>query len=130
MAEFWASAGGASLISAGSSILGGILGGKSAEKKAKAEAKFKATEDRALMADEAKYGAINKMFNSQVDDYYNQLQRQRKQRGLDQFRSFNTVNNYAQGYADGPGVVLPTAPTMQSYNDSITTANMSKPTKL
>jgi len=122
----WASA----AISAGAKLLGGFLGGKSAEKKAKAEAKFKATEDRALMADEAKYGAINQLFGAQLEDYYGQLQRQRKQRGLDQFRSFNTMSNYAPGYTDGEGIVLPNAPSMENYKEQIVKSDMSKPTNL
>ena len=120
----------AQVASMGLQVLGGILGGKSAEKKAKAEAKFKATEDRALMGDQAKYGAIDALFKSKLEDYNTQLQRQRKQRGLDQFRSFNTVNNFAKGYADNDGIVLPSAPDMNTYNADIASANMSKITKL
>lgn len=119
------------VASMGLQLLGGLFSGKSAEKREKAQAAFKSKEDRALMADEAKYGAINQLFQSQIEDYYNQLQRSRKQRGLDQFRSFNTVQNYARGYADNPdGIVVPTAPNMGTYNEQIATADMSKPTKL
>lgn len=123
MAEIWAAA------SAGASLLGGVLGGIGAQKKAKKDAAFKSAEDRALMADQAKYGAINELFKSQLDDYNNQLQRLRKQRGLDQFRGFSTLQNYAPGYAEGQGIVLPDQPNMGTYNTLIGTAAMSKPTR-
>lgn len=130
MAEFWASAGGAAAISAGSSILGGILGGKAKEKQAKAEAAFKAKEDRALMADEAKYGAISSLFQQQVQDYQAQLQRQRKERGLDQFRYFSTLGSYAPNYQDTARIQLPQAPAAADYSALITQAGMSAPNKL
>lgn len=124
MAEIWGAA-----ASAGASLLGGILGGIGAKKKAKKDAAFKAAEDRALLVDQAKYGAINELFKSQLDDYNNQLQRLRKQRGLDQFRGFSTLQNYAPGYAEGQGIVLPDQPNMGTYNTLIGTADMSKPTR-
>lgn len=128
MAEIWSGAG-AAIISSGANLLGGVLGGIGAQKKAKKDAAFKAAEDRALMSDEAKYSAVNQLFKSQLDDYNNQLQRLRKQRGLDQFRGFSTLQNYAPGYAEGQGIVLPEQPNMGAYNTLISTAEMSKPTK-
>lgn len=130
MAEFWASAGGAALIGGGASILGGILGGKSKKKQAKAEAAFKAKEDRALMADEAKYGAISSLFQQQLQDYQSQLQRQRKERGLDQFRYFNTMKQIDPNYQDTSRIVVPQAPSVVDYNAMALQAGMSAPNKL
>lgn len=115
---------------AGAQLLGGILGGKSAEKKAKAEAAFRAKEDRALMSDQAKYGIVGQLFQSQLEDYTTQRNRQRKQRGLDQFRSFNTMQQIAPGYSESGGIVVPQAPNISDYNAQIQLAGMSNPTKL
>ena len=117
------------VASMGLQLLGGLSSGKSAEKREKAQAAFKSKEDRALMADEAKYGAINQLFQSQVEDYYNQLQRFRKQRGLDQFRSFNTMQQISPGYSESGGIVVPAAPTIGDFNTQVQLAGMSNPTK-
>lgn len=124
MAEWWA------VGSAAVSVLGGVLGGKAKEKQAKAEAAYKSKEDRALMADEAKYGAINSLFQQQVQDYQSQLQRQRKERGLDQFRYFSTLGSYAPNYQDTARIQLPQAPAVADYNALVTQAGMSVPSKL
>lgn len=102
MAEIWGAA-----IAVGGAVISGI----SAQKKAKADRKA-ATEDRkAATKEDAIYGSILSKFEAQQDDYYDQLNRQRKQRGLDQFRSFNTVSSFAPNYAgDNSRIVVPDQP--------------------
>ncbi len=130
MAGYWAKAAeGFNPITAGLGLVGGFLEGKAAEKKAKREANFKAKEDRALMGDEAKYGAVNMLFQSKLEDQMNQLQRFRKQRGLDQFRSFNTMQQISPGYSESGGIVVPAAPTIGDFNTQVQLAGMSNPTK-
>ena len=130
MAGYWAKAAeGFNPITAGLGLVGGFLEGRSAEKKAKREANFKAKEDRALRADEAKYGAVNALFQSQLEDYTAQRNRQRKQRGLDQFRSFNTMQQIAPGYSESGGIVVPQAPTVGDFNTQVQLAGISNPTK-
>ena len=130
MAGYWAEAAkGFNPITAGLGLVGGLLSGRSAEKKAKREANFKAKEDRALMADEAKYGAVNMLFQSKLEDHMSQLQRFRKQRGLDQFRSFNTMQQISPGYSESGGIVVPAAPTIGDFNTQVQLAGMSNPTK-
>ena len=130
MAGYWAEAAkGFNPITAGLGLVGGFLQGKSAEKKAKREANFKAKEDRALMGDEAKYGAVNMLFQSKLEDQINQLQRFRKQRGLDQFRSFNTMQQISPGYSESGGIVVPTVPTIGDFNTQVQLAGISNPTK-
>lgn len=106
MAEIWGAA-----IAVGGAVISGVA----ASKKAK-EDRAAATSDRkAATKDEAIYGSILSQFEAQQDDYYNQLNRQRKQRGLDQFRSFNTVSSFAPEYAgDSSRIVVPTQPDINA----------------
>lgn len=106
MAEIWGAA-----IAVGGAVISGVA----ASKKAK-EDRAAATSDRkAATKDEAIYGSILSQFEAEQDDYYNQLDRSRKQRGLDQFRSFNTVSSFAPQYAgDNPRIVVPNRPNINT----------------
>ena len=98
---FWA-AGAMALSSLGSSL----SASSAAKKKSKAEI--------ANMGLEGMLSRENSQFDGELQYYYKQLARQDTQRGLDQFRKFSTVANYAPQFHDtNPGVVVPTAP---SYN--------------
>lgn len=102
MAEIWGAA-----IAVGGSVLGGIA----SSKKAKQDRSNANADRKAATKEEAQYGSILSQFEAQQEDYYNQLNRQRKQRGLDQFRSFNTVSSFAPSYAgDNPAIVVPQQP--------------------
>lgn len=124
MAEIWAAAG------AVATVAGGVLSGRAASKKDKSDKKFGAAEERALARDEAKYGAIATLFDAQVSDYYSQLNRQRKQRGLDQFRNFSTVNKFIPGYAEQGRIDTPVMPTVADVNAMVDQSVMSQPTKV
>ena len=78
MAEIWGAA-----IAA----VGAIAGGVAASKKAKEDRK-------AGTKDEALYSGILSQFEAEQEDHYNQKNRQRKERGLDQFRAYNTVGAF------------------------------------
>ena len=126
---FWAAAGGqigAGLVSA----IGGILSGKGKKKQAQAEAAFKAKEERALAQDQAKYGAIETLFQSNLQDFERQRERQRKERGLDQFRNFSTMGKWAPGMESTNRIQVPTQPGLESFIGMIGQADMSKPNKL
>ena len=99
MAEIWGAA-----IAVGGAVVSGVA----ANKKAKEDRK-NANEDRKVgTRDEALYSGILSGFERQQEDYYNQLNRSRKQRGLDTFRQFSTVNQFAPEFRDtSPGVVVP-----------------------
>lgn len=72
--------------------------------------KFKQTKQE--MALESMYGRENSQFDTEQAYYYQQLKRQEAMRGLDEFRKFSTVKNYAPGYVNtNPGPVLPDKPT-------------------
>lgn len=102
MAEVWGAAAGA------------LISGYAAEKKAKAERKAANEDRRAATKEEAQYSAVLSQFEGQLDDYYSQLNRQRKQRGLDAFRQFSTVNKFNPAYSDSSRIALPEAPNVNT----------------
>lgn len=93
MSEVWAAA-----IAAG----GAMYSAK--EQKDAADAARK--DSKAATRDEARYSAALSAFNAEQDDYYSQLGRSRKQRGLDNFRQFNTVKDYAPSYAGNDTTIV------------------------
>lgn len=111
MAEIWGAA-----VTVGGSVLGGIASSKKAK-----EDRANANADRkAATKEETQFGSILSQFEAQQDDYYSQLNRQRKQRGLDQFRAFNTVNSFAPNYAgDNSRVVVPNQPDINNLISTV-----------
>lgn len=110
MAEIWGAA-----ISAGGAILSGVA----ASKKAK-EDRLAAKEDtKELTAYSTRYNAILSQFNREQDYYYNQLAKKNKQRGLDQFRQFSTVNQFAPNFVGGNNTVtLPSKPDINALMEA------------
>lgn len=95
MSEVWAAA-----IAAGGALISASQEQKNAED-ARADAKVATRK-------ETQYSAALSAFNREQDDYYNQLDRSRKSRGLDEFKKFNTVQDYAPSYSnENGGVVMP-----------------------
>lgn len=86
MSEIWIGA----LITVG----GGIISGQGAEKKDKADKAYQSTATKK----ETAFSGILSQFERESDDYYSQLNRARKQRGLDEFRKFSTLNQFAPQY--------------------------------
>lgn len=110
MAEIWGAA-----IALGGSVISGVA----ASKKAKADRAAATSDRKAATRDEAIYGSILSQFESEQEDYQNQLNRSRKQRGLDQFRNFNTVNSFAPDYAgDTSRIVVPNRPDINKLIDT------------
>ncbi len=106
--EAWVAA---AAITAGGALVSSYAAGEQAKKDKKDAAK----ERRLATKEEAQYGAALSQFEKEQDYYYNQLERQNKQRGLDQFRSFSNLQSYAPQYAgDTARVVVPTAPDINS----------------
>lgn len=85
MGEIW----GAAIM-----VVGSVVAGKAAEKKAKADQKH----DAAMTEEESKLAAQRTGYERALEDYYSQKQRARTQRGLDQFRQFSTMSEFAPGY--------------------------------
>lgn len=98
---------GAALISAAGSLLGGLGSSKSK----KQEMQYQAEQSRLSDERQAKYQAILGQVSKDTDYYYNQLNRKNKQRGLEQFRQFSTLNQYAPNFIGGNNqIVVPTKP--------------------
>lgn len=94
-------------IAAAGGLLKGIAGGAS-EKKAKKQ-DFKNT--WRLNEQEGAIGRKNTDFSMALEYYYNQLGRQEKMRGLDEFRKFSTVTEFAPNYQNTtPAPVMPVRP--------------------
>lgn len=99
MAEIWGAA-----IAVG----GAVISGYAQSKEKKADRKAAASEARAATKDEAKWSAVLSRFEKQQDYYYNQLNRQNKERGLAEFRKFSSMGSFAPEYQQtNTGVVLP-----------------------
>jgi FtsZ-interacting cell division protein ZipA len=106
MSEVW--------IAGGIALVGGVVQGMGEEKKDKSDKKFQ----RELTKDSARYESILSAFENEQDYYYNQLNRANKQRGLEQFRQFSTVKNFAPQYVQSnAGVVVPTKPITPDFSD-------------
>ena len=116
MAEAWVAA---ATITAGGALIGGI-----AKSKAEKDAQKRALKDaKAVNKDEAKWSSLVSAFEKEQDYRYEQMNRQNKQRGLDEFRKFNTVNQFAPAYTQTyQGIQVPEARTMSDieteYNAS------------
>lgn len=104
MAEIW----GAAIM-----VGGGIIAGIGAEKKDKADKAFA----KAQTKDEARYSAILSQFEKDQDYYLSQKMRADKKRGLDEFRKFSTVSQFAPGYTNtNAGPVVPQRPDADQLN--------------
>jgi hypothetical protein len=91
----WAAAIGAALS---------YVGGEKSKKDARRD-------NQATNAAEAMYNRQQSEFDAEQNYYYQQLEKQSKMRGLDEFRKFSTVQNYMPDYHnDNPGPVLPEKP--------------------
>ncbi len=88
-----------------------ILGSVAKSQQDKAAAKKKKSDDTEMTAMGAYLNRLNSQFDAEQDYYYTQLDRQAKSRGLDEFRKFSTVKNFAPDYQNSnKGPVLPARP--------------------
>ena len=98
-------------ITAGASILGSLGASGAAKKKAKLDFK----NQQKLNEQGGVISRQNSQFDAQQNYYYHQLDRQEKMRGLDEFRKFSTVKDYAPDYTNTNPAPLNTA-VMPAYN--------------
>lgn len=104
MSEVWAAAAVA--------VVGGAISGRAAEKKAKSDQK----NQEAMTAEESKLAAQRTAHERALEDFYTQRDRAKKQRGLDQFRQFSTMGEFAPEY-DASGEPRIADPVMPKYSD-------------
>lgn len=102
MSEIWAAA--------AVTVVGGYIAGQGEEKKNEDSQEH----DRQMTREGARWNAELSSFEAEQADYYSQLQRQRKSRGLDNFRQFSSTKSFAPQYAQtSEGVVLPEKPNAE-----------------
>lgn len=100
MAEVW----GAAIM-----VVGGVLSGRAAAKKAEKDRK----EGRLASKEDARYKGILSQFDREQEYYYQQLEKQEKKRGLDQFKHFNNMRNIDPTYTEtNTGPILPRKPNL------------------
>ena len=112
MGEVW--------VAAVATVAAGAIPGYGQQKKAKEDRKNANEDRRAATREEALYGGVLSQFEREQDDYYNQLNRQRKQRGLDTFKQFSTLNQFAPNYtpAAQQEIVVPDKPNIATNIDA------------
>lgn len=90
MAEIWVTA----VVGVGTAAVSGYAKSRS-DKKAAANS---AAMQGAMTDAESTLAMERTDFEMNRDQYYKQLERQERQRGLDEFRKFSTVQSFAPGY--------------------------------
>lgn len=90
---------------------GALISGIASSKKAKQDRKNAKEDSKEMTEREAQLQAGLSQFDAEQNYYYSQLQRKNKQRGLDQFRQFSTLNQYAPNFIGGNNqIALPQKP--------------------
>lgn len=107
MAEIW----GAAIM-----VGGAVISGVAADKKAKEDRK----ENRVDTKNAAKYESVLSAFNKEQDYYYQQLEKQEKMRGLDEFKKFSGMTRIDPEYVNtNTGPVLPNKPDINQMLDKV-----------
>lgn len=111
MAEIWGAA-----IAVGGAVISGVA----AQKKAKEDRNNANADRQAATRESTLYDGVLSSFEREQEDYYNQLNRQRKQRGLETFKQFNTVRNFSPNYMPPAQqeIVVPTRPDIATSLDA------------
>lgn len=109
MGELW--------VAAAVTVVGGAVAGYGAQKKAEAERKANREDNKEMTEREGQLNAQAAGYEAALEDYYNQKARYDQQRGLDQYRQFSTMGQFAPGVDDSGGrVVMPEAPNYNDFN--------------
>lgn len=91
------------------SVIGGAMSDRSAKKNAAKERE----EKRFAQQEDSRLGRQDMIFERQVDEHYRQKERAQRQRGLDEFRKFSTLQQFAPEYQDtGKRVAVPVLPAI------------------
>lgn len=103
MGEVW--------IGAAVTVVGGYVAGRARKKEKEGDQAF----EKEMVRESARWNAALSAFEKEQEDYYNQLNRQRKERGLENFRQFSTVKTFAPGYTQSSGgIVVPDKPNAEA----------------
>lgn len=102
MTEVWVAA---------ATVVVGAASGYAKSKKEQEAAKQAAKDGKIATKEQAEFERQNAAYDYALQDYYKQKDRVGAKRGLDEFRKFSTVQNFAPDYVNtNPGPVLPTTP--------------------
>lgn len=103
MSEIW--------VAAATTVVGGYIAGQGAEE----QAEDQQNHDRQMTREGARWNAELSSFEAEQEDYYSQLNRQRKQRGLENFRQFSSMGTFAPQYqqATDTTITLPDKPNAE-----------------
>lgn len=106
---------GAATIGAIAAVAGSVISSRSKAKGDAANTAANIEADANLSAQEARQNMQQSRFDADQSYYYNQLNRQSKQRGLDQFRQFNTIAPVSANR-----IVVPEKPNVDGYAEKPT----------
>lgn len=109
MGEVWV----AGAIAVGGAVVSGYANSKAQDKAAKQAQKNELAGNK----DEARWSGILSQFNAAQNYYYEQKNRQNKERGLSEFRKWNSVQDFAPGYTQdqNTGVQVPKEAKIDDY---------------
>lgn len=92
-----------------------VIGGAMSDKSGRKATKGQQAADRFMQQEESRLGRQDTIFNKQVEEHYIQKERAQRQRGLDEFRKFSTLQQFAPEYQDtGTRVGVPVLPMISS----------------
>lgn len=108
MSEVW--------VAAAVGVAGSVASGMAAEKKDKSDK----AHDAAMTKDESRYAAQRTSHEMALEDFYTQKERAKKQRGLDQYRQFSTMQESNPNYnpATEPRIEDPTMPKYADFDET------------
>lgn len=90
-----------------------VIGGAMSDKSAKKQSAKDREEGRLGMHEEHRLGMQRAVFDEQLEYHKIQKERAQRQRGLDEFRKFSTLQQFAPEYQDtAERVVVPQAPVV------------------
>lgn len=92
-----------------------VVGGALSDRKAGKDADKNRAQSDFQQQEQSRLGRQDTIFNKQVDEHYIQKERAQRQRGLDEFRKFSTVGQFAPEYQDtSQRVAVPVLPGIAS----------------
>lgn len=94
-------------------IAAAVIGGVASAEASKNASKNSAKQASAMSKAESQYAMERSRYDAQQDYYYQQKEKVERKRGLDEFRKFSTVSEFAPGYVNtNPGPKEVAAPVI------------------
>lgn len=94
----------------------GAVGSYASSRSQKKALKDQREHDAAMTEEESWRSMQREQHSAALSDFYNRRDRAEAQRGLDEFRKFSTVQDFAPGYVnDNPRIEQPVLPDLNDY---------------